>query len=284
MLAKQEIVRIVNMSYQNRLTLVNILIRCGLAHIGGASSAMDILTVLYEKVLKHDPKHPHWEERDIFVLSAGHKAVGLYVVLQAAGYFEEEVLWTYNALHTRVPMHPDEKKLPGIEFPTGSLGHGLSVAGGLATAFKLNHSPRKVFVLVGDGESNEGSMWEAMLSTAKYHLDNLVVIIDQNGLQSEGFTRDILPLGSFENIYRDFGWSVRTIDGHDVQQIYGALTETPYETEKPTCIVARTVKGKGISFAESDYRYHHWHPTPEEGARAIASLIEAHQREVEGIG
>jgi transketolase len=241
---------------------------------------MDLLTVLYDKVLKHDPQNPRWEDRDMFILSAGHKAVGLYVVLQAAGYFDEAILWTYNSLHARVPMHPDEKKLPGVEFPTGSLGHGLSVAGGLAAAFKRDHSPRQVFVLVGDGESNEGAMWEAMLTSAKYQLDNLVVILDHNGLQSEGFTRDILPIGSFENIYREFGWAVRSIDGHDMQQIYAALTEAPYAAGKPTCIVANTVKAKGIAFAENDYHYHHWTPTAEQGAAALASLRECHECQV----
>lgn len=284
MLTKQEIIQLIDKAYQNRITLIEMLIHSGVGHVGGAFSAMDVVTVLYEKILRHDPGNPKWQERDIFLLSAGHKAVGLYIVLQAVGYFEKSVLEKHNALHTPLPMHPDEKKLAGIEFPTGALGHGLSVAGGIATAFKMDLSSRRVFVMMGDGESNEGSVWEAMLSAAKYKLDNLTVIIDANGLQSEGFTSEIMPIASLETIYRDLGWSARTIDGHDMAQIYAALVEMPFETGKPTCIIANTIKAKGISFAENNYRYHHWSPTPEEGAKAIESLKKCHKREVMKIG
>lgn len=285
MLTKKEVRDLIDKSYKNRLTLLDILKRCGKLHIGGALSAMDILTVLYDRVLKHDPKNPKWEDRDIFLLSAGHKAVAHYVVLQSQGYFEKDILWTYNKLHTRVPIHPDEKKLPGIEFPTGSLGHGLPVAGGIAIAFRRDGAGRKVFVLLGDGEAAEGSVWEAVLSSPKYELDNLVAVIDVNGLQGEGYTRDILPIEPFEDKYRSFGWSVRTIDGHDISQIYQALTEAPYEVGKPTCIVANTIKAKGIDFAEGSPKFHLWRSPEEESVNeAIESMKACHRREIERIG
>ena len=283
MLTKPEIIQLIDKSYQNRLALLEMLIHSGVGHIGGAFSAMDVLTVLYEKILRHDPGNPKWQDRDIFLLSAGHKAVGLYIVLQSVGYFEKSLLKKHNTLHTPLPMHPDDKKLPGIEFPTGALGHGLSVACGMAAAFKVDLLSNRVLVMMGDGESNEGSVWEAMLCAVKYKLDNLTVIIDANGLQSEGFTRDVMPIASLEAIYRDLGWSVRTIDGHDMAQIYVALTNIPGEIGKPTCIIANTVKGKGISFAENNYRYHHWSPTPDEGAKARESLRECHKLEVAKI-
>lgn len=285
MLSEDETLELLDKSYKNRMTLVNILKKCGDAHIGGASSAMDILTVLYNKILKHDPENPKWGDRDIFILSAGHKAIALYVVLQSAGYFEEDILWTYNALNTRVPMHPDEKLLPGIEFPTGSLGHGLSVAAGIANAYKMDNRKNKIYVLLGDGEAAEGAVWEAALGAAKYKLDNLTIVIDVNGLQSENYTLDILPVAPFEPKYLSFGWSVRTIDGHDIAQIYKALSEAPYEVEKPTCIIANTIKGKGVDFAENSPEYHHWAPPSDEQADfAIECMKKCYKLEVEKIG
>ena len=284
MLPKKEIIKLTNKSYTNRITLLNILKKCGDAHLGGASSAMDILTVLYEKILNHDPLKPKWDIRDIFILSAGHKAVGLYVVLQSQGYFEKKILWTYNSLHTKVPMHPDEKLLPGVEFPTGSLGHGLSVAGGIAHAFKMDGSNRKVYVLMGDGESAEGSVWEAVLSSAKYKLDNLTAIIDVNGLQSENFTKDILPIAPFEDKFTSFGWSAKEVNGNSIAEIYNALTESPFEKEKPTCIIANTIKGKGVDFAENSPEYHHWAPPSDAEANlAIESIKECQRREIDKI-
>ena len=201
MLSEKETLELLEKSYNNRITLLNVLKRCGDAHLGGASSAMDILTVLYNSILEHDPSSPKWAGRDVFILSAGHKAVALYVVLQSVGYFEKDILWTYNTLHTKIPMHPDEKLLPGIEFPTGSLGHGLSVAAGIANAYKMDKKKNRVFALLGDGEAAEGAVWEAALGAAKYKLDNLTIVIDVNGLQSENYTSDILPVVPFEPKY-----------------------------------------------------------------------------------
>ena len=285
MLNKKEIVELINKSYKNRLTLLEIIRKTGVAHLGGASSSMDLMTVLYSKVLRHNPKKPKWDGRDIFILSAGHKGVGYYIILQSEGYFARDILFTGNQMHTKVPMHPDNKLLPGIEFPTGSLGHGLPVASGIALASKRDGLNRKIFVLMGDGEAAEGSVWEAVLGIAKYKLDNLILIIDVNRLQSENYTQEILPVEPFENKYRDFGWSVRTIDGHNILQIYKALTEAPFEDNKPTCIVANTIKAKGVDFAENSPDFHYWSPSNiKDIDKAVECLKICCEKEVNKIG
>ena len=285
MLSKDETIDLINKSYENRLTLLEVINKNGSGHLGGASSAMDIMTVLYSKILKHNPKNPKWDERDVFILSAGHKAIGYYVVLQSEGYFDREILFTGNEMHTRIPMHADDKLLLGIEFPTGSLGHGLPVASGIALAFKRDGLKRKIFVLMGDGESAEGSVWEAMLGIAKYNLDNIIVIIDVNRLQSENYTQEILPVEPFENKYRDFGWSVRSINGHSIPQIHKALSEAPFIKDKPTCIVAYTTKAKGVDFMENHPDCHYWTPKSiDEINTAIDSVRVCQKREVDNIG
>lgn len=285
MLSRGDTIDLINKSYENRLTLMEVIDKNGAGHIGGSSSSMDIMTVLYSKILKHDPLKPKWDERDIFILSAGHKAMGYYIILQSEGYFDRQILFTGNEFHTRVPMHADNKLLPGIEFPTGSLGHGLPVASGIALASKLNGLRRKIFVLMGDGESAEGSVWEAIAGIAKYNLDNIVGIVDVNRLQSENYTQEILPLEPFENKYRDFGWSVRSIDGHSIPQIFKALSEAPYEESKPTCIVAYTTKAKGVDFLENHPDCHYWAPKNSgEIKKAIESLKICQKEEIGKIG
>jgi len=275
MIDKKEITRLIDKAYKNRLMILKIIGRCGSVHLGGCFSAMDIITVLYDKVLIHDPKKPKWDGRDIFLLSAGHKAVSLYVVLQSHGYFEEDILWTFNKLHSKIPMHPDEKLLPGIEFPTGSLGHGLSVGCGIATAFKKYKLNRRVFVLLGDGESEEGTTWEAALTANKYKLDNLVAIIDANNLQSEAPIEEMLPIAPIGQKFQAFGWSVRTIDGHDISQIYKTLTEVPFDENKPNCIVANTIKAKGLDFAENKVEFHHWDPLDDSSLNCAVQHLKA---------
>lgn len=279
LLTIDKIKELIEKSYKNRITMMK-LISKGDGHIGGAFSSMDILTVLYNKVLRIDPKNPKWDGRDVFLLSAAHKAVGLYVVLQSVGYFKEDILWTYYDLHSRIPTHPDAELLPGIDFSFGSLGHGLSVGSGIALAFKRKKSDRKVFVLLGDGEACEGSVWEAALGAATHELDNLIAIIDVNRITAEDFLENEVKVLPFENKYRDFGWSVRTIDGHDISQIYKALVEAPYEEGKPTCIVANTIKAKGVSFCENLPEYHHWTPDSEDVKKAIECISQCQREEI----
>ncbi len=257
-LSREEIKILVEKSYKCRENILKMM-RYGEGHIGGAFSSIDIITVLYNKILRHDPKNPKWIERDRFILSAGHKCLALYTVLADQGYFPEEVLWTYNQFDTKVPMHPDEKALPGIEFPTGSLGHGLAVGNAIALTARLDNRNFKVFVMLGDGECAEGSVWEAAMASAHYKIDNIIAIIDRNGLQVNGRTIDIMNTHPFEDKFKAFGWEVVTIDGHDFSQIYSVLSSVPFAEGKPSCIIADTVKCKGLSFAEDKFQYHHWH-------------------------
>ncbi len=282
-LNKAETEQLLQRSYNCRKNILKMM-RFGEAHIGGAFSSLDIMTVLYNKILKHNPGQPKWEKRDRFILSAGHKCMALYTTLADQGYFDEEILWTYNSFNTKVPMHPDEKALPGVEFPTGSLGHGLAVGQGMAHIARMVQSPFRVFVMLGDGESAEGSVWEAIMSAGHHRLDNLIVIVDRNGLQVNGETVKIMDTGLLEDKYKAFGWEVRTIDGHDFNQIYNTLSSVPFVKGKPSAIIANTVKSKGLSFAEKKYEYHHWHFKPEEIDEAIANVEESYRKELSGVG
>ena len=282
-LTKREIKELIEKSYNNRVTMISMLSK-GVGHIGGAFSSMDILTVLYNKVLKINPENPQWAERDIFLLSAAHKAVGLYVVLQSMGYFKKEILDTYYDLNTVIPTHPDSKLLPGIDFSFGALGHGLSIGIGIALAARLKKINRKVFVLMGDAEACEGSVWEAALGASTHKLDNLIAIIDVNNLSGEGFLKDNINILPYEDKYRDFGWSVRTIDGHNMHQIYEALIEAPYEELKPSCIIANTIKAKGVDYCENKPEYHYWAPNLNEIRTAINCILENKRKELNKYG
>ena len=270
-------------SYKCRKNILKMM-RFGEAHIGGAFSSLDIITVLYNKILRHDPKNPKWEDRDRFILSAGHKCMALYTTLADQGYFEEEVLWTYNTFNTRVPMHPDEKVLPGIEFPTGSLGHGLPVGQGMAHVGKLDKKNYRVFVMLGDGESEEGSVWEAVMSAGHFGLDNLIVIVDKNGLQVNGRTVQIMNSNPLEEKYKAFGWETKTINGHNFEEIFEALSEVPFKAGKPSAIIANTIKCKGLPSAEDKYEFHHWHFKNSEIDDAINEVEEVCREEMCKLG
>lgn len=256
-LPKKEIKELIEKSYNARINVLKMMEK-GEGHIGGAFSALDILTVLYNKILRHDPKRPEWKDRDRFILSAGHKVMGLYATLADQGYFEEDILWTYNTLNTRVPMHPDEKVLPGIEFPTGSLGHGLAVGNGIALSARLDSKDFRVFVVLGDGECAEGSVWEAAMSAGHHRIDNLTAIVDRNGFQVNGATADIMDTSPFEDKFAAFGWEVATIDGHDISKIYDTLSRVPFRKGKPSAVIADTTKCKGLTFGEGRFEFHHW--------------------------
>lgn len=247
--------------------------RAGMGHLGGEFSAMDILSTLYfGDVLHYEPTRPDDPKRDRFVLSKGHSAAALYTVLAMAGYFELEELDTWLAPLSRLNGHPDRTKLPGVETNTGPLGHGFPVAVGIALSGKLDEADRRTYVLTGDGELQEGSMWEAAMSAAHFGLDKLVCIVDRNRLQQGDRTELTMGLDPLPDKFRAFGWAVRETDGHD----YAALLETfdavPFETGKPSCIIANTIKGRGISFIEDDKAWHHRVPTDAEYESAIAEL------------
>ena len=255
------------------------LIKAGrMGHAGGALSAADIITALYFSVMKIRADEPHWEDRDRFVLSAGHKCLAIYAVLSEKGFFDKSILDTYGAIKSRLPGHPDMKKIPGVESNTGALGHGLSIAGGMAMGLKMDKKDSRVFVVMGDGELAEGSNWEAAAAASHHKLDNLMVFVDSNGLQIGGKTTDIMSYAPLAEKWASFGWSVKTIDGHDFNQILSCTDEMPVERGKPTAVICNTVKSKGLSFAEGKAEYHYWKATDDEFKQAEMDLAEARRR------
>jgi len=225
-------------------------------HYGGSFSSAEFLTVLYNGILKIDPKNPKWEERDHFILSKGH-VCGLFVaVLALRGFLVREILATYDELDSSIGMHTT-LKIPGCEFAAGSLGHGLSAGVGAALAKKLDKIPSRVFVHMGDGEIDEGSVWEAAMSAGKYKLDNLIATIDRNRLSMEGDTESTMPLEPLEDKWRSFGWAVKTVDGHNIAELYDVLSSLPLAENKPSCIIVKSVKGKGIPSMEGNFKYHY---------------------------
>ena len=244
----------------------------GAGHLGGAMSCADIMAAHYFSILRVDPAAPAWPDRDRLILSAGHKCMALYAALRQRGFFDESILDTYGSLKSRLPGHPVMQKLPGVEANTGALGHGLSIAGGMAMGLKLKKSPAKVYVVMGDGELAEGSNWEAAAAASHHKLDNLLVFVDCNGLQLSGKTEEIMNYGPLADKWAAFGWSVRSIDGHDFTQIVGNAREAPFVAGKPSVVIAHTVKSKGVSFAEGKVDYHYWKPKGDEMSRAVAEL------------
>ena len=237
-------------------------------HMGGTMSSMDMVTALYFYKMKVDPANPKWEERDRFLLSAGHKCMVQYAVLAEKGFFDKAILDTYGGLKTPLPGHPDMYKLPGVEGNTGALGHGLSIATGMALGFKMDGRPNRVYTVMGDGELAEGSNWEAAAAAAHHKLDNLTAIVDFNGLQISGKVSDVMNFTPIADRFAAFGWAVIDIDGNNMEQIVDTLDKLPLESGKPTMIVMHTVKGKGLSFAENIASYHYWTPKAEELTKA----------------
>ena len=244
-------------SIKLRIKVLEAVYKAGKGHIGGAYSMIDILTVLfYGGFLKHDPKNPNWKERDIFLLSKGHAGIGLYCILSDRGFFEEKHLFELNN-GGLLGEHPDAN-IPGIEVVGGSLGHGLGIACGMAKADKLNLNPRKYFVLMGDGELYEGSVWEAILFTCYHNLSNLILIIDRNRYIATAGTEEVNSLSSISDKMHSFGFNVIEIDAHNIEEIYSNLTAiNDFKSKKPTVLIANSVKGKGVSFMENEVSWHH---------------------------
>jgi transketolase len=241
-------------------------------HVGGALSSAEILTSLYFKLMRVDPKNPSWSGRDRFVLSAGHKCLVLYAALAERGFFEKDVLDTYGALDSKLPGHPNMHKLPGVETNTGALGHGLAIAGGMALGLRMDKSDSKVYVVMGDGELAEGSNWEAAAAASMHKLENLIVFVDRNRLQISGPTVDVMSYEPLDERWKSFGWGVKTIDGHDIETIVKTVQQAPFEKGKPSVIIANTIKSKGLSFAEGKVNYHYWKANPEEMEIALRDL------------
>jgi transketolase len=255
-----------------RRHVIQMIAAAGSGHPGGSLSAADIITALYFKVLRHDPLNPQWPDRDRFILSKGHAAPILYAALAESGYFPVEELLTLRKLDSRLQGHTDRNLTPGVEMSAGALGQGLSFSVGVALAAKLDGRYFRVYVLLSDGECDEGQTWEAALSAAHFRLDNLVAIVDRNRLQLSGWTREIMNLEPFAQKWQAFGWHTIEIDGHDFDQILAALQECQNTKAKPAVIIACTTKGKGVSFMENNVAFHGKAPTPEEAEEALKEL------------
>lgn len=255
-----------------RIEILRMLTVAGSGHTGGSLSAADIVAVLYFYTMRHDPANPGWAERDRFILSKGHAAPVLYAALAWAGYFDRELLKTLRKAGSPLQGHPCSRKLPGIEISTGSLGQGLSIANGIAMGIKMDSLPSRVYCLLGDGEIQEGQVWEAAMTAAHYKLDNLCAIIDNNGLQIDGHCCDVMHIEPIVNKWEAFGWNVIDIDGHDIKAIIGAFETAAGQKGKPTMVVARTIKGKGVSFFEGKVEYHGLAPTHDELVLALQEL------------
>lgn len=257
-----------------RKDILKMLYSAGSGHTGGSLSLVEILVALYYHTMRYDPKRPLWRERDRFLLSKGHGCPALYAVLADSGYFPKEELWGLRKLGSRLQGHP-QIGLPGVEISSGSLGQGLSVAIGIALACRLDGLNSRVYCVMGDGETNEGQIWEAAMTAAHYKLDSLCAIIDFNKLQIDGFCCDVMDMGPYIHKWVDFGWSVLETDGHDIQKLIEAFDKASVIKGKPALIVAHTVKGKGVSFVENKVEWHGIAPKKDEYERAIKELDEA---------
>ena len=267
---------------QIRIDLMQMITRAQAGHTGGSLSNTDILTALYYKIMKHSPENSKLENRDRFIASKGHSVESLWCILADLGYFPKEELETFSQFGSRLIGHPNNK-VPGIEMNTGALGHGLSISVGMALASRREQIGYKVYCLMGDGEQAEGSIWEAAMAGAHYKLGNLVGIVDMNGLQISGSTSDVLSSDPLNEKWAAFGWNVIEIDGNCMEELVATFEAIDSTSDKPTLILAKTVKGKGVSFAENQVGWHHKVPTEEQLQSAVAELqqqIDSYRKEL----
>lgn len=247
-------------AFNIRKHIVQTVINNGDGHAGPSLSCTDILATLYFGIMDIKVDEPKCPNRDRFVLSAGHKCLALYGTLIEMGFEMTDVMDTYNKLGSKVPGHPDMKKFSGVDFSSGALGHGLPIGSGMALSAKLKGEKQRIFVLMGDGEQGEGSNWEAAMFASHHCLDNLVGIIDRNGLQINGSTREVLDTRDLREKYAAFGWSVKVVDGHNIEELLNTFQSIPFQKGKPSMVITNTIKSKGMPFAEGNVKYHHWNP------------------------
>lgn len=255
-----------------RRDIIDMIYSGGSGHPGGSLSAADIMTVLYFYEMRIDPKNPEWEDRDRFILSKGHASTTLYAVLAERGYFSLSLLKDFSADDSPLQKHPERGRLPGVEFSTGALGQGISAAVGIALDGKISGKDFRVYGLIGDGECNEGQVWEAAMAAPQFKLDNLTVFLDYNKLQVDGTNEEIIKLEPMDMKWTAFGWNVKSIDGHDIEAIISAMEEVKSVTDKPSIIISNTVKGKGVSFIEDRVEWHARSITKEEYETAMREL------------
>jgi transketolase len=256
-------IRLDHRSKDLRKTIVKVLETAGRGHMGAALSLVEILRVLYDDILRYDAKNPEWNERDRFILSKGHGCLALYVLLAEKGFFQEDELWKFCKSDGLLGGHP-EHKVPGIEASTGSLGHGLSIGIGFALNARFEKRDSRTFVVIGDGESNEGSIWEAAMCASKHQISNLTVIVDYNKQQSYDTTFEVMDLEPLVDKWKSFGFEVVEADGHDIFQLKDIFSKLPLNSAKPTTVICHTIKGKGISLAERNLNWHHKNKISEE--------------------
>ncbi|MDB5245395.1 MAG: tktB [Parcubacteria group bacterium] len=255
-----------------RETILSMLVAAGSGHTAGPLGMADIFAAFYFHILKHDPKNPHWEDRDRLILSNGHIVPVRYAAMAHAGYFPVEECQTLRKFGSRLQGHPERERLEGLETTSGPLGEGLSQACGIAYAQRLDGKKNHTYVCMGDGEQDEGNVWEAVMFAAKNKLSNITAVIDRNNIQIDGMTEDIMPLGDLRAKYESFGWHVLEVNGHDIRAFIGAVDEAKAIFEKPTVIIAHTIPGKGIPEIEFDYHYHGYTKSPEEAQRFLKEL------------
>jgi transketolase len=260
------------MAARMRADIIDMIHTAQAGHPGGSLSATDIVTALYFRIMKLDPENPAWEDRDRFVLSKGHACPVWYAALCNRSYYDRVHLGTLRKMDSILQGHACMKKTPGVDFTVGSLGQGICAAVGMALGARVQKKNFRVYTVVGDGESQEGSVWEAAMAGAKWKLDNLTVVIDNNGLQNDTFTNDIMPLGDIPAKWRAFGWNVLECNGHVMEEVVDALEKARDFKGKPTCIVAKTVKGKGVSFMENVPKWHGTAPDDEQYALAMKEI------------
>ena len=266
-----EIKRLEDMAQEVRRLIVQMLAKAGSGHPGGSLSSADLLTALFFAVLRHDPKNPQWPDRDRFHMSKGHCCPLWYVLLAKSGYFPEEKLWTLRTLGSILQGHPD-RRTPGVDVASGSLGQGLSVALGMSLAARSDKKDCRVYCLMGDGEIQEGNIWEAAMAAAHYKCDNICGILDYNHYQIDGRTEEIMNLEPLIDKWKAFGWHTIEIDGHNIKEILSAYATAKEVRLKPTIIIAHTIKGKGVSFMENVVDFHGRSPTKEEEIKALKEL------------
>ncbi|MCD6452916.1 MAG: transketolase [Dehalococcoidales bacterium] len=257
-----------------RRHIISMIGKAGSGHPGGSLSAVEIVTVLYFRLLRHKPRDPNWPNRDRFILSKGHAAPLLYATLAECGYFPIDELLTLRQLDSHLQGHTDRQLTPGVEMSAGALGQGLSFAIGTALAGRLNAQDYRTYVLLGDGECDEGQIWEAAMAAAHFKLDNLVAIVDNNGLQIDGWNREVMTLEPLADKWQAFGWKVSEVNGHDLNQLITAFSEAKLNKGQPTVIIAHTIKGKGVSFMENNVDFHGKAPDATQLRVALKELAE----------
>lgn len=281
-LNKEDLIKLEEKAHELRNLCLSTVVWAGSGHVGGSLSAMDILTVLYHKYMNIRPDEPDWPDRDRFILSKGHVGVGYAPVLADKGFFSKELLKEYNHTGSKLGMHLDSTKVPGVDASTGSLGHGLPISLGLGLSAKLQNKTYKTYCLLGDGECDEGVIWEAAMSIAHYNANNIITIVDRNKCMMDGKTEDIMRLEPFTDKWRAFGFEVIEIDGNKITEIVAAIDKA-HTLDKPAVIIANTVKGAGVHFMEDNYRWHYGGLDSDKLTEARASLEAYHQKRMQEV-